>query len=380
MDFSRIRASEKMRELLWESLEGGHWHGRGPYTKEVERLLSERLNASVWMTTSCTHALELALRLCHLADGDEVILPSYAFPSVANAVLMANGTIRYAPIEPVTGCLDVDALPGLVTERTKAVLVVHYGGQSHQIRELATFCRQNHLFLIEDAAQAFGSTVDGRALGTFGDFSAISFHGTKNVGCGEGGALVIRQPDSQQREMIESYLEKGTNRLSFERQQVSHYEWTSLGSSLVPSDLLMALLYGGLQEFDENNALRKNIYERYVRYFQENSFSGLERFSGQIESETTHNAHLFWLVWKDAFLAQKFIDLMRERNIPCYPHFYPLHLSKMGKRFRLGHEDLWYEEQIKDTLVRLPLFSSMSQSEVDMVFVALEEVREDFYG
>ncbi len=380
MDFCKTYMTEAMKKALAEAFDSGYWHGGGPYTKRVESILRQRFGCDVWMTTSCTHALELAVRLCGLSEGDEVILPSFAYPSAANAVLLSGASIRYAPVDAVSYCLDVDALEGLLNDKTKAVIVIHYGGNSHKIRELSEFCRKKGLFLIEDAAQAIGSTVDGKALGTFGDFGTISFHSTKNIGCGEGGALVVADRHSDKRHEIECFLEKGTDHTAFKRGDREFYQWSALGSSYVPSDLLMAILYEGLQTFDEDNKVRLAAHRRYAEFFRALAHPAILNHSDRVKGESRHNAHLFYLVFRDKIGMQDFIGGMKARGIPCYQHFYPLHTAAFGRQFDMKDTDLSMEEHLWDCLVRLPLYTRMSQDEVDRVLTAAADVLESIHG
>jgi dTDP-4-amino-4,6-dideoxygalactose transaminase len=380
MDFSKTYMTEVMKRALVESFDSGFWQGGGPYTKKVESILQERFGCDVWMMTSCTHALELAIRLCGLSDGDEVILPSFAYPSAANAVLLSGASIRYAPVDALSYCLDVDALEGLVNEKTKAVIVVHYGGNSYKIRELAEFCRKKGLFLIEDAAQAIGSMVDGKQLGTFGDFGTISFHSTKNVGCGEGGALVVAERHRDKRHEIECFIDKGTDHKAYRRGDREFYQWSALGSSYVPSDLLMAILYEGLQTFDEDNKQRVAAHRRYAEFFNELEHPAIMNYSDRVRGECQHNAHLFYLVFQDKGGAQGFIEGMKARGIPCYLHFYPLHTSEFGRQFDKKDTDLFVEEHLWDCLVRLPLYTRMTQEEVERVLAAATNVLESIHG
>ena len=363
-----------MKKALQDAFDSGHWHGGGPYGRQVEELLRERLGSETWVTTTCTHALEMAVRLAGIGEGDEVILPSFAYPSAANAVLLAGATVRYAPVDPASYCLEVEALATLISPRTKAVLTIHYGGVSSRIQDLADFCLRNGLYLIEDAAQAFGSTVDGRALGTFGDFGTYSFHSTKNIACGEGGALIVADRHRDLRHDIECYLEKGTDRLAFSRGDREFYQWSGLGSSYVPSDLLMALLYEGLKTFDADNRTRLRAHRSYADFFRDLDHPDILNYSDNTPSETSHNAHLFFLVFRDKERAQRFIEGMAARGISCYRHFYPLHASEFGQQFDDGQVDLSLEEHLGDCLVRLPLYTPMSGEETKTVLQAVTDV------
>ncbi len=380
MDFNKTFKNEAMKEALNRAFDSGHWQGRGPYTKKVETLLGERFDRQVWMMTSCTHALELAVRLCKLDRDDEVILPSYSYPSDANAVLLCGAKICYAPVEKDSYCLDLEALPGLISDKTKAVIVIHYAGVSYKIKELAKFCQDRGLILIEDAAQAFGSTVDGQALGSFGDYGTLSFHSTKNVGCGEGGALVVSDKHKDQFEDIECFLEKGTDRAAYTRGNREFYQWTGLGSSFVVSDLLMAILYEGLKTFDVDNELRCRAYQSYVDFFRQLKHPAILNYSGKKAVETKHNAHLFYLVFRTKEQAQVFIEGMKQRKIACYRHFYPLHASTYGKKFLLESESFTLEEHLGESLVRLPLYTRMTKQETSNVLSSVAEVMGRIHG
>lgn len=374
MDFCKTYKTDPMKRALSDAFDSGYWHGRGPYTEKVEELLRKKLGRDVWMTTSCTHALELAVRLCGLSAGDEVIMPSYAYPSAANAILLSGASIRYAPVEENSYCLDPGALSERITEKTKAVIVIHYGGGSYKIKELADLCRKKGLLLIEDAAQAFGSTADGQALGTFGDYGTLSFHSTKNVGCGEGGALIVADRHRDKTHEIECFLEKGTDRAAFNRGDREFYQWSSLGSSYIPSDLLMAILYEGLKTFDEDNHTRILSYRKYAGFFRNLNHPAIINQSRRDLEEDNYNAHLFYLVFREKRQAQIFIDGMKQQDVYCYRHFYPLHASNYGRRFAVQGEDFSLEEHLGDSLVRLPLYTKMTREETSKVLRAAAEV------
>lgn len=380
MDFNKTYKTEAMKKALLEAFDSGYWHGRGPYTEKVESLLAERYGRKVWMTTSCTHALELAVRLCQLGPGDEVIMPSYACSSDGNAVLLCGASICYAPVEKNHYCLDLEQLAQLISSKTKAILVVHYAGVSCKIKELAKFCQERGLLLIEDAAQAFGSTVDGQPLGSFGDYGVLSFHSTKNVACGEGGALIVADQHQEQRDEIECFLEKGTDREASIRGDQESYQWSGLGSSFVPSDMLMAILYEGLKTFAQDNDTRRIAHYRYTDFFKKLNHPAILNYSGKVEEETKHNAHLFYLVFQNKKHTQQFIEGMKQNQIDCYRHFHPLHASLYGRQFTAKEASFSLEEHLGESLVRLPLYTRMTREETGVVLRAVAKVMGNIHG
>jgi dTDP-4-amino-4,6-dideoxygalactose transaminase len=367
--FNKPYTSKLNREVNYagESILSGHIHGKGPFTNKVEEYLSRYYcESNIFMTTSCSHSLEIALRLLNLSDGDEVIIPSFNFPSSGNAVLLNGLVIKYAPVDKFNLCIDVDALSNIITDKTKCVIPVHYAGNSCNMDKLMNLARKNNFYVIEDAAQGYGAGYKGRPLGSIGHMGCISFHGTKNVSSGEGGALIINDKTSvlgkKYTKNAEIIIEKGTNRTSFTRKEVAKYEWVSIGSSYVPSDVLMAILYAQLKEEDFITKRRKEIYNIYHEYFSGIKDKELVRSYAPYNEEG--NGHIFYVVFKEEKHAVNYISYMKKSGIDVVKHFVALHTSKKGKEFYFGEEDLSFEEDLSLNLVRLPIYPDLTEDEV----------------
>jgi len=392
MKFHDIEISEVEENFVIETLRSGAISGRGKNTDIVEKHLESRLSAErVLMTTSGTHALEMAVRLSHLKSGDEVILPSYTFPSTANAVLVVGATPVLIPVDQNSLSISSEIVKAHVTSRTKAVIAVHYAGVCKDIDEIATYCFENNLTLIEDAAQAFGSTYKGKPLGTYGKFGCLSFHGTKNDVSGEGGALIIPNADSGLIEKAERLLEKGTDRMAFMRGDRSKYEWRGFGSSYVPSDLLMALLRGQLETFENRMEKRRAVVQTYIKSFSKYESKDLSFFSG-FDNEYSHttdndmdslgegnrsNAHLFYLLFSSVTTSKAFSEKMSMENIPVRQHFMPLHTSEMGKTLGYEKDDMPFESNVFERLYRLPVHTNLTEKDIVRIINVVSEFMEE---
>lgn len=370
--FHKISYGQNELDNLRKTLESGHIGSRGRNTIEVEGKLSKLLgDKKVLMTTSCTAALEMAVRLAEITVGDEVIVPTYTFPSTANAVLINGATPVLAPVDLRSLCITLDTIKQVRTSRTKAVMVVHYGGMSEDIQAISEYCKNENLVLIEDAAQALGSSYHGKPLGTFGDFGCFSFHQTKNETSGEGGALIINHGDVDLIKSAEIILEKGTNRIAFNRGEYDMYEWKSIGSSYSPSDLLMAFLSAQLDAFTDKLHKRRMQIKRYIEVFEALKVDGLSCFRGyrdEYQSETSSvttrsNAHLFYLRFDTSHDADRFYKAMLEDEVEVRKHFVPLHQSAMGCQFKSSQCDFSSNDQLFDRIIRLPLYSDRSELE-----------------
>lgn len=370
MDFHRQYIAEKSIACIQDAVTRGDLSGDGLYTEKCTKWLEERLgNGRVLMMTSGTHALELAVRLAGIGPGDEVILPSFTFPSTANAVLLAGGTVVYSEVEQAYLTLDPERLEEKITARTRAILPVHYGGNVCDMEPLMAIARRHGLVVIEDAAQSFLSTWHGRQAGTFGDYGCFSFHGTKNVAAGEGGALVCSNPDKW-REAVR-FRQKGTNRELFDEGAVSRYEWTQIGSSWSPSDLLMAYLYGQLESSGTITEKRLALFRRYEAFFSGRQPRGVAS-SSSARKGGTHNGHLFHVAMETEEAGRALKAFLEERGIPAPTHFVPLHESAMGRQFIRPVNDFRVEQGLGVRLVRLPLHTEMTLGEQDRVLEALE--------
>jgi len=348
----------------------GHVAGGGPFGKYCERFLAKRLGQPVLLVTSGTHALEVAALLLDLKDGDEFILPSYTFVSTANAFVLRGARPVFADVDR-DGNLDPQEVNRLVTPRTKAVVVVHYAGNSCDMRELADACGK--IPIVEDAAQALGSRFDDKPLGTFGMCGCISFHETKNVGCGEGGAITLR--DEGLLERAEYFREKGTNRRRFMAGLVDKYTWVDIGSSYVLSDLNAAYLAAQLDAFDRIQERRSALHGRYWA-----ELAGPVEAKGgylvQHRIRNTPNYHLLGLVFRAGEQRDRFIAHMKGHHIITPFHYVALHQSPVGQRFHSGRP-LPISERLTSCLVRLPLYFNMTDCEQDEV---IERTREFLDG
>ncbi len=379
MKFHEIEISEKEEKYVLEALRSGSTVGRGKYTQAVEFELKRKLACThVYMTTSGTHALEMATHLSGLSEGDEVLVPSYTFPSTANAVLLTGAKPVLVPVDEETLCLSSDIIEQHVTSNTRAVMVVHYAGICHDMDRIVEICRRKKLILIEDAAQAFGSLYKGKPLGTYGDFGCFSFHGTKNDVAGEGGALIISEAHISEGNkdtvrLAERFLEKGTDRMAFLRGEQATYEWRGAGSSYVPSDILMALLKAQLESHDKRFDRRREIVGKYVEAFMPFCSENLRIFRGfrgeyALEEERNEpigisNGHIFYICFKTPGMGLRFKEKMDVYEIPVRQHFVPLHVSKMGSDLGYAPDVFTNELDLFERLYRLPLHTKLTESE-----------------
>jgi dTDP-4-amino-4,6-dideoxygalactose transaminase len=348
--------------------------GDGIFTKKCNEWLERRFHAQkVLLTTSGTTALDMALLLCDLKPGDEVILPSYTFSSTATAPVLAGADLVFADIRPDTMNIDEAKIEAAITKRTKAIIVMHYAGIACEMDTIMDIARQNNLLVIEDAAQAVMSSYKGRALGTIGDFGCYSFHETKNYSMGEGGAIVINNPGYNER--AEILREKGTNRSKFFRGQVDKYTWVDFGDSYLPSELNAAYLWAQLLKADEINENRLKIWNMYYEMLKPLEAAGKVKLPAVPEG-CIHNAHMFYLKCKDLEERTHLIAYLKEKEILAVFHYIPLHSAPAGLKFgRFCGEDM-YTTMESERLVRLPLYYNMTDEDQEKV---IEEVLK-FYG
>lgn len=349
-----------------EAVENGHISGDGPFTKEVEKMLSDiHDGARVLLVPSCSHALELAARLIGFELGDEVIVPSFTFVTSVSSFVSHGATPVFCDIDPVTLGLDLEEARKLITPRTKAIVLVHYGGVPANPEGFARLAEEHGLVLIEDNAHGLGGKSEGKKLGTFGAMSTLSFHETKNISCGEGGALVVNDP--QYVERAEILREKGTDRSRFFRGQVDKYTWQDLGSSWTLSDLLASILYAQLCNFDKIQTLRMNLWTLYFRELSDWAVG----HSFQLAETKTETAHLFYILLGNSQNQTGFIQHMKESGISAVFHYQPLHLSPFGSQFP-ARRNMPVTERVADSLVRLPLYSGLSISDLNRVVKAVK--------
>lgn len=333
--------------------------GDGEFTKKCHTWLEERFKAQkVLLTTSGTTALDMALLLCDLKPGDEVILPSFTFSSTATAAVLAGAKLVFVDIRPDTMNIDENKIEMAITEKTRVIIVMHYAGVACEMDTILDIAKRYGLKVVEDAAQGVMGEYKGKALGTLGDFGCYSFHETKNYSMGEGGALVIN--NSLYNERAEILREKGTNRAKFFRGQIDKYTWVEFGDSYLPSELNTAYLWAQLLQADEINEDRLRTWNAYRHAFQELEKDGKVQLQF-IPKECVHNAHMFYLKCKDLEERSKFIQYMRKQDIGCVFHYIPLHSSPAGIKYgRFAGEDV-YTTRESERLVRLPMYYKLSE-------------------
>ena len=353
--------SELEKSYVLESLASGKLSGDGPFTKRCNTWLQKQLAVpNVLLTHSCTAGLEMAAMLCDLKDGDEVIMPSFTFVSTANAVVLRNAKPVFVEIRPDTLNMDESKIEAAITPRTKAIAVVHYAGVSAEMDTILAIARKHNLKVIEDAAQGLLATYKGRALGTLGDFGALSFHETKNIVSGEGGALIIRD-DKAAAARAEIVREKGTNRTQFFRGEVDKYTWVDIGSSYLPSDLLAALLLAQFERAEEITKQRMRIWNLYQERFKDLESKGVK--TPTIPGDCGHNAHIYYLITRSLAERSQLINQMRAEGISTPFHYVPLHSSPAGLKYGRANGDLSLTTDLSERLIRLPLFPSLQGQE-----------------
>jgi len=339
--------------------------GDGQFTRNCNQWITDRFGGvRTLLTTSGTTALEMATLLCGLGAGDEVILPSFTFSSTANAVVLTGATPVFVDIRPDTMNLDETKIEAAITEKTKAIMPVHYAGVACEMDTIMDIAGRHGLKVIEDAAQGVMSYYKGKALGTIGDFGCYSFHETKNYSMGEGGALVLTHEEDI--EPAEILREKGTDRAKFFRGQVDKYTWVAYGSSYLPSDMNAAYLWAQLQEADRINEDRLATWNAYAEAFRPLAQEG-KVVLPTVPAECVHNAHMFYIKLRDLKQRTAFIQYLRDREISSVFHYVPLHSAPAGRRFgRFNGEDV-YTTRESDRLVRLPLYYGMKPEDRERV-------------
>lgn len=342
--------------------------GDGEYTKKVHSFFEKKYKvAKVLLTTSGTSALELAVRLLDLKKGDEVIAPSFTFSSTINAILLSSGVkVVFADIQSDTLNIDPKDIVKKITGKTKAVVIVHYAGVSCDMDKILKITKQYKLKLIEDAAQAIESKYKNKYLGTFGDFGCISFHETKNITCGEGGALFINNINQDTIEKAEIIREKGTNRSKFYKGLVDKYTWVDVGGSYLPSDILAAYLFAQLEQINKITRLRLKKYKYYLNKLEPLQ-AKFEFKVPYLTEKALHNGHIFYLSVKSDKLRDKLLKYLRSKGVGASFHYIPLHSSPHGQKLGYKPKDLPTTELMSSRIIRLPIYSNMSRREQDYV-------------
>jgi dTDP-4-amino-4,6-dideoxygalactose transaminase len=354
-----------------EAIEQGHISGDGAYTKKCHALLEQSLGvAKVLLTTSCTHALDMTALLLDVQPGDEVIVPSFTFVSTVNAFVLRGAHPIFIDIRPDTLNLNETQLERLITPRTKAIVPVHYAGVGCEMDTILEIAARHGVAVVEDNAHGLFGKYKGRYLGTLGCMATQSFHETKNITCGEGGALLINDPQYAQR--AEIIREKGTNRGRFFRGEVDKYTWVDLGSSYLPSDILAAFLYAQLEHREQIQAKRRQVWEYYSEHL-----SGWAHDHGvrlpSVPADCEQSYHMFYLLLPSLKQRQALIAHLKARGILSVFHYLPLHLSDMGRRFGGTEGDCPVTEDVSERLLRLPFFNSLTETDQATVVAAIHE-------
>ncbi len=365
--FNRPPHFEGISNLLARAVELGHTAGGGPFTRACETFLETLLGVPALLTTSCTHSLEMAALLLDIKAGDEVVVPSFTFVSTANAFALRGARIRFVDCDTF-GNISLDHLERALSPATRAVVPVHYAGNSCDMDRLLMICRERGLPVVEDAAQTIGSTFKGKPLGTLGDLGCLSFHETKNISSGEGGALLVGNRDFLRRSL--HLRDKGTNRQEFSLGMAEKYSWIDLGSSWALSDLNAAYLESQLARMDAIMARRKALWRRYADALRE----PVTKLGGCVLENPAHNTpnyHLFAIIWPRGTVRNRFIRHMADRGILTPFHYVALHSSPYGSRFASDRKEFPETERLSNGLVRLPLFFNLSSSHQDEVIDAV---------
>ena len=374
IDFNVPPFTGKELEYMQQALKNKKICGDGEFTKKCSHWMEEKFQANhVLLTTSCTHALEMAAVLTQVKPGDEVILPSYTFVSTADAFVQRGATLVFVDIRPDTMNLDERLIEDAITDKTKVIVPVHYAGVGCAMDEIMEIAARHHLMVVEDAAQGIYAYYKGRALGTIGDFGCYSFHETKNYSMGEGGALVFQNNDFLER--AEIIREKGPDRSKFFRGQVDKYRWMDYGSSYLPSDLNAAYLWAQLEMAD---TIRKDRLDSWNYYNEELRPLAEAGYIEQpfIPDYADHNAHMYYIKTKDLETRGRLIDFMRKHDILTVFHYVPLHSAPAGKKFGRFHGEDKYTTKESERLVRLPMYYHLKEEDREQVVKAIKEFYE----
>lgn len=361
----------KETEYIQEAVRAEKICGDGQFTQRCNRWLEKKTGTSkALLTTSCTHATELAALLMNVQPEDEVIMPSYTFVSTADAFVLRGAVPVFVDIRPDTMNLDETKIEAAITEKTVGIVPVHYAGVSCEMDAIMDIARRHHLWVIEDAAQGIMSTYKGKALGTFGEFGCFSFHETKNYTMGEGGALLIR--DESYVEEAEILREKGTNRSKFYRGQIDKYTWVNYGSSYLPSDMNAAYLWAQLEMAEEINGERLAIWKRYAACLAPLKEKGILELP-TIPEDCVHNAHMFYIKVRDIEERTQLIAELKEKGIMAVFHYIPLHSAPAGLKYGRFHGEDVYTTRESERLLRLPMYYGLAPDQVDYICKMIKE-------
>jgi dTDP-4-amino-4,6-dideoxygalactose transaminase len=374
--FNRPCLSGNEYKYIAQAISNGHASGDGPFTRLCNQLLERELQVpKALLTTSCTHALEMAAILLNCGPGDEVILPSFTFVSTANAFVLRGARVVFADIRPDTMNLDEKQLEPLITSRTKAIVLVHYAGVACEMDTICAIAARHGIAVVEDNAHALFARYRGKFTGTFGCLATQSFHETKNVTCGEGGALLVNDPQLVERALI--VREKGTNRSQFFRGQVDKYSWVDVGSSYLPSDLLAAFLFAQLEVSQEIQKKRRRVWEWYRLHLQAWALENGVRLP-VVPAECEQAYHMFYMVLPSLEFRQSLISHLKAQGILSVFHYVPLHSSEMGRKWSARETRCPVTEDVSLRLLRLPFYNDLTEAEQARVVAAVTAFRGRF--
>lgn len=374
IDFNRPVLVGRELEYVAQAFEKSHVSGDGYFTKKCQAILEQEIGvAKAILTTSCTHALEMSALLLDLHPGDEVIFPSFTFVSTINAFVLRGAKPVFVDIRPDTLNIDEKLLEKFITPHTRAIVVVHYAGVGCEMDTILSIAEKYHLPVIEDNAHGLFGKYKGKFLGTFGCMATQSFHETKNISCGEGGAILIN--DLNYVDRAEIIREKGTNRARFFRGMIDKYTWVDIGSSYLPSDILAAILYGQMEHWKEIQAKRQAIWEYYDQHLKTwANKNGIQ--IPYIPDYCEQSFHMYYLIMPNLETRQSLMAHMREQGIISVFHYQPLHLSEMGRKFGGKEGDCPVTENVGDTLLRLPFYNNLTFNDQDRVIQSILDFTE----
>ena len=358
---------EQELEYVKDAFDIGVTASDGKYTSKAKALLKDKFGfQEVYMTTSATHALEMAALILDFKQGDEVILASFNFPSAANCIVLRGATPVFVDLDPKTMNISPEEIEKNISSKTKAIIVMHYAGIACDMDKIMEISKKYKLPVIEDAAQALGSKFYDKNLGSMGDMACISFHSTKNIIAGEAGCLIINRKDKEWLKKAEIIRQKGTNRQDLINGKVSKYEWVNQGSSYCPSEILMAVLCSQLENFDRINSKRKKLASIYLERLSKKKYKNYFRPMILPEYANSNN-HIFYIITKNKIIRDELQTFLKKHNIGSAFHFIPLHNSIMGKKFGFESNELKYTDNLSQRLLRLPLYNAISEKEINYV-------------
>ena len=358
---------EQELEYVKDAFDIGVTASDGKYTSKAKALLKDKFGfQEVYMTTSATHALEMAALILDFKQGDEVILASFNFPSAANCIVLRGATPVFVDLDPKTMNISPEEIEKNISSKTKAIIVMHYAGIACDMDKIMEISKKYKLPVIEDAAQALGSKFYDKNLGSIGDMACISFHSTKNVIAGESGCLIINRKNKEWLKKAEIIRQKGTNRQDLINGKVSKYEWVDQGSSYCPSEILMAVLCSQLENFDRINSKRKKLASIYLERLSKKKYKNYFRPMILPEYANSNN-HIFYIITKNKIIRDELQTFLKKHNIGSAFHFIPLHNSIMGKKYGFESNELKYTDNLSQRLLRLPLYNAISEKEINYV-------------